>query len=537
MKGLMDFNVDRSIRDMFETGRTLAGVHPVLLNSWKRSRQYSVDPFIDYAPMAERREIMDMEELLLTIAEPYFNYFSSLLMMSECGLSLSNADGVLIRVDTKSRRLLKYAEKHNFQAGALWSEKGVGSNAIGLALEEKKDVFMQGCDHYSYGWHPYCCAASPVFHPQNREVIGVVDLTGFYNELNVHSLGWVSSLARLLEAGVGMHILKKGEMKKPVKANFFIEKDFKDNQPSDAVGRDPVFLRALYTAERIADTDLNVLLTGETGSGKEVFARRIHRLSSRADGPFVAVNCGAIPRDLMASELFGYSGGAFTGASKQGHPGRFEQADGGTIFLDEIGDAPVEIQVGLLRVIEEGCVYRLGSVRPIPINVRVLAATSRDLNVLVEEGAFRRDIYFRLSGININIPPLRERPEDILLLAEYFLDLAGSKRGRAYRLGDGLKKALMGYSWPGNVREMRNMIDCMVALSDSETLDCDLFERLAAGKKLSCASAVDLKKSQLVSLLRDKGGNIGEVADELGVNRSTVYRRMKKWGIDRNSGN
>src|SRR5581483_7926133 len=224
---------------------------------------------------------------------------------------------------------------------------------------------------------------------------------------------------------------------------------------------------------KVAPTDSTVLILGETGTGKELIARAIHKRSRRAGQAFIPVNCPAIPASLIASELFGHEKGAFTGATGR-RLGRFESANGGTVFLDEVGDLPPEIQIALLRVLQEREMERVGSNRPIPIDVRVLAATHRDLNALVAEGKFRQDLLYRLNVVPIEVPSLRERTADIPLLVEYFIDRYGKKAGKKFRtINKRTLKLFQAYGWPGNVRELQNVIERAVTLSDGDTFSVD----------------------------------------------------------------
>ena len=227
----------------------------------------------------------------------------------------------------------------------------------------------------------------------------------------------------------------------------------------EIVGSSEALYRVLADLTRVAPTDATVLITGESGTGKELIARAIHKRSHRSHRPFVRVNCAAIPPSLIASELFGYEKGAFTGATQR-HLGRFELANGGTIFLDEIGDIPAETQIALLRVLQEREFERVGGAQPIPINVRVLAATNCDLRAAVNAGAFRRDLFYRLNVFPIQSPSLRERPEDILLLAEYFIERYASKVGKRIRnIERKMLEWLQAYDWPGNIRELQNVVE------------------------------------------------------------------------------
>jgi formate hydrogenlyase transcriptional activator len=247
----------------------------------------------------------------------------------------------------------------------------------------------------------------------------------------------------------------------------------RDSMFEDIVGSSEALRKVLRQVAKVAASDSTVLILGETGTGKELIARAIHKRSKRADRAFIGVNCAAIPPSLIASELFGHEKGAFTGAT-QSRMGRFESANGGTIFLDEVGDLPAEIQIALLRVLQEREIDRVGSSRPIPVDVRVVAATHRDLNALVAEGKFRQDLLYRLNVVPIQMPPLRERAADIPLLVEYFVDRFGKRAGKKFRSIDKkFLKAFQEYEWPGNVRELQNVIERAVILSEDDTLAVD----------------------------------------------------------------
>jgi DNA-binding NtrC family response regulator len=243
----------------------------------------------------------------------------------------------------------------------------------------------------------------------------------------------------------------------------------KEKHSSDIVGNSPSFMAAYSLLKQAATSHISVLLLGETGVGKEVFARTLHEQSSRCNESFIAINCAAIPHDLVESELFGVEKGAYTGALTA-RPGRFERANGGTLFLDEIGDLPLSAQAKLLRVLQEGEIERLGDQKIRKVNVRVVAATNIDLRLLVKEGKFRSDLYYRLNAFQINIPPLRERQEDILLLAERYMEKYSAIQGKKLRgFTDKAKRALLSYPWPGNIRELQNMVERGVILAPGGT--------------------------------------------------------------------
>ncbi|MGI6435959.1 MAG: sigma 54-interacting transcriptional regulator [Syntrophomonadaceae bacterium] len=311
-------------------------------------------------------------------------------------------------------------------------------------------------------------------------------------------------------------------------------------------------LETIRIAAQAAGSISNVLLEGESGTGKEVFAQAIHNQGSRRNGPFIAVNCGAIPRELVGSELFGYAEGAFTGARKGGSPGKFELASGGTLFLDEIGDMPLEQQVTLLRVLQEKSITRIGDSKVIPIDVRVICATNKNLWEEVEIGSFRADLYYRLNVISIQIPPLRSRAKDIPLLFAYFLEKIRAKTGRNYYYDEeALMKPLQKYSWPGNIRELQNVVERMINIAGGADLSIEhlppeikkmeamstltggakratsIFEARQHSKKIRA----EQEKLKIVALLDKHDGNVSSVAREMGYDRSTIYRKMRHYHI------
>ena len=310
----------------------------------------------------------------------------------------------------------------------------------------------------------------------------------------------------------------------------------------DIVGSSEALSKVLHQVAKVAPSDSTVLILGETGTGKELIARAIHKRSKRADRAFIGVNCAAIPPSLIASELFGHEKGAFTGATQR-RMGRFEAANGGTIFLDEIGDLPPEIQIVLLRVLQEREIERIGGNKPIPVDVRVLAATHRDLNTLVAEGQFREDLLYRLSVVPIEVPPLRERVADIPLLLEYFIDRFGKRAGKKFRTIDKKSlKVLQAYGWPGNVRELQNVIERAVILNDPDTLSVDetWFKRktlqVAAPKLPLSGALLRQEKEMIETALREAGGMVGGptgAAARLGIPRETLNSKIKKLEIKR----
>jgi two-component system response regulator AtoC len=324
------------------------------------------------------------------------------------------------------------------------------------------------------------------------------------------------------------------------------------------IGESEPMLSIYQILEKVADTPATVLITGESGTGKELIARALHENSGRRQRPFIRVNCGAIPRDLMEAELFGYERGAFTGAVTS-KPGRFELAHEGTLFLDEISEIPVEMQVKLLRAIQEGEIDRVGGIKPIAVEVRLVAATNRDLRSEIASGRFREDLYYRLNVVPVHLPPLRDRRSDIPLLAEHFLRKQATrlKRGAMQLSPEGLE-TMVAYPWPGNIRELENVVERTVLLTDGDTIRSrDLPQELqrAAERGDSAPSAVDhdeddpaenapgglkqqvreaaarLERELIVRALAQTGGNVTQAARLLKISRKSLQIKMKEFGL------
>lgn len=308
------------------------------------------------------------------------------------------------------------------------------------------------------------------------------------------------------------------------------------NMPLDGViAGSPEMLKICRTVEKISPTDVTTLLLGESGTGKEVLAKAIHGLSARAKNSFVAINCAAIPENLLESELFGYEKGAFTGAAKQ-TKGKIEYADGGTFFLDEVGDLPMSLQAKLLRFLQERTIERLGGRTEIPVDIRVLCATHQDLDQLIAEGRFREDLYYRISEISVNIPPLRDRNGDAVLLARAILAKYASKHNKDVRgfSADALD-AIGGYNWPGNIRELENKINRAVVMADNKQVtaeDLELEDVEARALPFNLKEIRETAESEVIRrAINYASGNISKTADLLGVTRPTLYTLMNKYGI------
>jgi two-component system nitrogen regulation response regulator NtrX len=312
------------------------------------------------------------------------------------------------------------------------------------------------------------------------------------------------------------------------------------------VGRSFSLRQVLDRVEKVAPTDARVLVTGENGTGKELVARAIHRLSPRADKAFIEVNCAAIPSELIESELFGHMKGSFTGAHED-RAGKFELADGGTLFLDEIGDMSLQAQAKVLRALQEGIVTRVGGAKPIQVDVRVLAATNKDLEEEIKGGRFREDLYYRLNVIPLHVPPLRERREDISMLVRHFVESYSREANlRPKHISDEALDRMQRMDWPGNVRELRNTVERLLILASGASITADDVELLVGGKMkggalsgdlLGCATFAEFKEAAerafIVQKLRENDWNVSETARILDMPRSNLYKKIERYELVR----
>lgn len=317
--------------------------------------------------------------------------------------------------------------------------------------------------------------------------------------------------------------------------NFVLKRAVSNLQQNEQVmvGESPIVRQLRKLVAKVAPTDSTVLLTGESGSGKEVLARTLHGMSLRSERPFVPINCGAISPELIESELFGHAKGAFTGANES-HQGLFYYAQGGTLFLDEIGELPLSMQTKLLRVLEDRRIRPVGSTKEVDVDVRIVAATNVNLDVEVKRGRFRQDLYYRLQVMPIEMPPLRSRPEDVELLANYFIKIFAKKlRIDALKISPDMLARLQAYEWPGNVRELRNFIERSLILGyfpkEDLPLNLDLDERETAAEDTRDESLEQVEKAHILRVLNACSGNKSEAARRLGVSRKTLERKCMAW--------
>lgn len=316
--------------------------------------------------------------------------------------------------------------------------------------------------------------------------------------------------------------LENQELKRSLKASQTLGPRIIGDTPVIGVLRDTIL--------HIADTDADILLFGETGTGKELFARSIHEQSSRRDANFVAINCGAVPENLIESELYGHEKGAFTGADAK-RIGKFEHAQGGTLFLDEIESMPMQAQIRLLRVLQERVIERVGSNELIPVDIRVIAATKSDLKKAAQEGTFREDLYYRLNVVTLDLPPLRQRKEDIPALFHHFLLVAASRYGKAANvLPEADLQTLMSHDWPGNVRELRNSAERFVLLGNLGHLNPESPSQISTPLAVQVA---EFEKTIIEQALSSCNGRINEALDILQIARKTLYDKMQKYGLDK----
>lgn len=452
-------------------------------------------------------------------------------------------------------RMLSYVDRQEIQENIEYDTNGTPCEIV----MQGKDFFCASDLEKSFprekgiqSW-----VAVPIFSPSTGKVIGNIaafDKTPLSKEQNQ------TAILKIFASRAGAEIERIEAQNKLVKANEELEKRLREieqlknqlaaenkylqeeirvnNNFDNIVSKSRNFQKILQQIEQVATTDATVLIVGETGTGKELLARAVHNISNRSKRPLIKVNCATLPANLIESELFGHERGAFTGAMEK-RLGRFELADGGTIFLDEIGELPVELQAKLLRVLQEGEFERLGNPKTIKVNVRVIAATNRNLEQAIEKKEFREDLFYRLNVFPIVSPPLRDRKEDIPLLVSHFCRKYETKIGKKItHIPAKVIDALMDYNWPGNIRELENIIERALILSRGNTLEYG--EWIPAGKKSNGISALqkleDIEKEHIVSVLNETGWKVSGdkgAAKILGLNATTLEARMKKLGINR----
>lgn len=444
---------------------------------------------------------------------------SSILESVTSGLILLNEKDQIIQMNGNAQRMLRLN----------------GQNAIGMNINSMISIDEP---NHIYNFYDLKIAFSDketniFFTGKNAAPVKFRMSVNFVGEDSLHNRGTVIRLEE------GQYINRLVNKVGGFKASYTFD---------SIIGSSSATKRLISDCERAAKSSSNVLILGESGTGKELAAQSIHNGNSYSEGPFVAINCAALPKTLIESELFGYEKGSFTGASKEGNPGKFELADGGTIFLDEIGDMPLDVQVSLLRVIQTKEIVRIGAKHPKKINVRIIAATNRNLIDEVEAKTFRQDLYYRLNVLTIHMPPLRDRDNDICELADYFARTLNNPQNKAMRISSDIYPVLKNYSWPGNIRELENTIERAINITDNdeirlEHLPAHILQETPVIKSHSVSeipaafaqSSFDYKSNGynlIKSSLERTNGNIKYAAELLGISRRTLYRKMDKYGID-----
>ena len=502
------------------------------------------------------------EELLRTVSEHTAaitgeDYFIELAKFVTVSLNVRFAMVNKYANAEKTRlRMIAYVENQKVLEGYEYEIKGTPCEVV----MQGKDFFFASGIEFNYprekgiqSW-----VAVPIYSPTTKKVIGnigafdIVPMTSFQNQtviLKIFAARAGAEMERmeaqqqLEKANIELAArLKEIELlKNQLQAeNKYLQEEIKLTHNFDEiVTRSKLFHKVLQQIEQVASTDASVLILGESGTGKELIARAIHNISIRCKRPLVKINCAALPANLIESELFGHEKGAFTGAVDK-KLGRFELADGGTVFLDEIGELPIELQAKLLRVLQEGEFERLGNPRTLKVNVRVIAATNRNLELAMEKKEFREDLYYRLNVFPIQCPPLRERKEDIPLLVKHFCQKHEAKIGKHIsNIPSKVMEALMEYNWPGNIRELENIIERALILSKNEALEYGEWlpvVKASTGKVVESSKLQDVEKEHIIEVLKKTGWKVsGELgaAKILGLNATTLEARMKKLGIKR----
>ncbi|MEY8757833.1 sigma-54-dependent Fis family transcriptional regulator [Peribacillus frigoritolerans] len=612
-----------------------------ITQSWIYSKQQNIDPFISSHPVDYNsyENYVNNNNLFLSTADETIEQLKNYLESSSSIIEYFNSDAMLLKV-FGDHSLRKRLEMIGIAPGAIANQQIIGTNAISLALNHDRPIFVSGAEHFCALFHDISCFAIPIHNNKTNKIIGVLDITGPQEIFTPHTFGLVQASVYAIEERLEKHYLKQestlidyyiSQLSQGANSILAINKDeqiircseqalpllgkslqqeptrnlvkvlgllnlkkyMKTNEPEiefydtfpngleiriilkrvwdngefigwilkmypigrkadkliqkkassfdELIGSSPFFQKAIQKAKQVATSQPNILILGETGTGKEMFARAIHQKSERKTKPFVAVNCGAIPKELIGSELFGFEDGAFSGAKKGGQKGKFELANKGTIFLDEVGELPLEHQVYLLRVLQEKEFYRLGGKNPIPTDVRVIAATNVDLLEAVSKKQFREDLYFRLNVVNLRLPTLSERgKDDIIQLVNYFLTLYNHQEQKNVSLTKEALEYLGTYPWRGNVRELENNIYRLVVLATQDTialegvldmLDDDKHTVMPTENKGGLRTIDEIERKEILRVLHYYNGNLTKTAKELQISRATLYRKMEKYSI------
>lgn len=613
---------------MIEQGiAPLGSISEVVARSWSRSLRAGLSPIgrIDCSDNLSGQALQRARTVnhdLVCHSEPVMEYLFEQVRHSHSMVILSDAQGVLMHTLGDLDFLTK-AERVALMCGASWAENQRGTNAIGTALAESRDVEIHGAEHFLDRNGFLTCAAAPILSAQGH-LMGILDISGDHRSRHPHTLGLVATSARMIEnslilsscrhqilvqlhpraEGIGsvaqglmafsedgwlvganrkgldwlglqhadvgavtwaqqfdvplVHLLaaehKAGARPRLVhtpsgqplyaqvhhhtraRQRLTMNATLKKDALAELDTGDVQWKAAADKARRVVDKAIPLLVLGESGVGKEIFAKAVHANSMRRNKPFVAVNCAALPEQLIEAELFGYVSGAFTGAHRQGSSGRLREADGGTLFLDEIGDMPLSAQTRLLRVLQERQVTPLGSGTPVDVNFSLICATHQDLSRAVEQGRFRSDLYYRINGLALKLPALRDRTDFAALTRRLLTDLAG---GQDLQIDPEVMSRLEAYRWPGNLRQYSQALKTAIALLGSHEsliswahLPDDLV--LALQDSIACSHGAPVQNLQQLSrkaiqqALENARGNVSAAARQLGISRQTLYRKLQE---------
>lgn len=578
---------------------------------------------------------------LLKIAEPFLHQLYDIVNGSGFFINLTDSNGCILSI-YGDQEVLEEARKQKMVVGAYMNESSIGTNSMGLVLNEKKPVQVTSQEHFISAYYKWTCSAAPIKY--NGKILGCINMTGYAKNVHPHSLGMVVSAAKAIEnklkekhsiqlletsnqfAFAMMNNLSFGVMAITIEDKIewvndtacrmintrrtdLIQKEITDILPDwkricrivlnellfidepaifdiahikerflfsayiirgenskmygylitfrqfsrvvnlikkysgyqtrfsfdSMFALSPAMLKLKQQAQKIAKESSTVLLSGESGTGKEVVAQSIHNASLRKGAPFIALNCGALAESLIESELFGYEDGAFTGAKRGGAPGKFELANHGTLFLDEIGEMPADMQVRLLRSIQEGSVTRIGGEKEIKLDVRIIAATNKNLEEEIKQGNFRLDLYYRLNVIHLKIPPLRKRKDDILPMARFFaLQKAEKTRRPMPFISKEFEDFLLNSKWQGNVRELENVIERFVVMEgDYSFMDTSKSKTAVKNESgtnidMQGKSLSEIENIAIINCLKLHNNNMSQAAKTLGVSRNTLYQKLRK---------
>mgnify|MGYP003586446077 CR=1 FL=1 len=484
----------------------------------------------NYAPVFDNNEIIGAVSVFQDISiledtstelnnvKALMKEFEAIINSSYDGIFITDGQGVVLRCNEAYERMtgISFSEVCGKTMKQLVEEKYYDQSVTLMVMEQRKRITI---NQNIKGQGKFLITGNPIFDAEGnlfrvvtnvRDIAELVSLRGQLSESKEQTLRYELELSHLRS----QHLAA-----------------------DEIVFRSQAMRQAISIASKVAEVNSTVIITGDSGTGKELIAKMIHKKGKGADRPFIKINCAALPQSLLESELFGYAGGAFTGAKKEGKPGLFELAHNGTLFLDEIGEMPLVLQVKLLRAIQSREIVRVGDVKPIAVNVRIIAATHRDLAKMIAEGSFRQDLYYRLMVVPIHLLPLSERKEDIPLLIMHFLDKFNEQFGFSKTISPSVIDKLIDYSWPGNVRELENIIERMMVTAIGDLLDVDClpeplrYKSALPKRNTKLKEAVEYTESYLLTEAYREHKSWPVVAEVLGADRATIYRKAARYGL------